>query len=93
MWARVARFDGDPADVDARLERLRSALDAGTFASELADAKLLMLVDRESGGMLGVTLFASEEAMRKADAVMNGGPGNAGSRSAVEFYEVPLHRL
>ena len=93
MWARVARFDGDPADVDARLERLRSALDAGRFASELADAKLLMLVDRESGGMLGVTLFESEEAMRKADAVMNAGPGNAGSRSAVEFYEVPLHRL
>lgn len=93
MWARVARFEGDPADVDARLERLRSALDAGTFASELAGAKLLMLVDRESGGMLGVTLFESEEAMRKADAVMNAGPGNAGSRSAVEFYEVPLHRL
>ena len=93
MWARVARFDGDPADVDARLERLRSALDAGTFASELADAKFLMFVDRETGGMLGVTLFESEDAMRKADAVMNAGPGNAGSRSAVEFYEVPLHRL
>ncbi len=93
MWARVARFDGAPADVDARLERLRSVLDAGTFASELADAKLLMLVDRESGGMIGVTLFDSEEAMRKADELMNAGPGNAGSRSAVEFYEVPLHRL
>ena len=93
MWARVARFEGDPADVDARLERLRSALDAGTFASELADAKLLMLVDRQSGAMLGVTLFESEEAMRRADTVMNAGPGNAGSRSAVEFYEVPLHRL
>jgi hypothetical protein len=93
MWARVARFEGDPADVNARLERLRSALDAGAFASELADTKLLMLVDRESGGMIGVTLFDSEEAMRKADEVMNAGPGNAGSRSAVEFYEVPLHRL
>ena len=93
MWARVARFEGDPADVDGRLERLRSGLDAGTFASELAGAKLLMLVDRESGGMVGVTLFETEEAMRKADAVMNAGPGNAGSRSAVEFYEVPLHRL
>jgi len=93
MWARVARFDGDPADVDARLERLRSALDAGAFASELADTKLLMLVDRQSGGMIGVTLFDSEDAMRKADEVMNAGPGNAGSRSAVEFYEVPLHRL
>ena len=52
-----------------------------------------MLVDRESGGMTGVTLLDSEEAMRKADEVMNAGPGNAGSRSAVEFYEVPLHTL
>jgi hypothetical protein len=93
MWARVARFEGDPADIDARLERLRSAFDAGTVASELGNAKLLMLVDRESGGMVGVALFESEEAMRTADRVMNAGPGNAGSRASVEFYEVPLHTL
>ena len=29
MWARVARFEGDPADVDARIERLRAMFDAG----------------------------------------------------------------
>jgi hypothetical protein len=93
MWARVARFEGDPADIDARLERLRPLLDSGAIPSELADARFLLLVDRASGGMLGVTLFDSEEAMRKGDEVMNAGPGNAGSRSAVEFYEVPLHTL
>ena len=93
MWARVARFDGDPADVDARLQRLRSAFDAGSFPPALAEAKVLLLVDRESGGMLGVALFESEEAMRKGDEAMNAGPGNAGSRSSVEFYEVPLHTL
>ena len=93
MWARVARFEGDPADVAARLQRLRSALDAGSFPPELADAKFLLLVDHESGEMLGVTLFDSEEAMRKGDEAMNAGPGNAGSRSSVEFYEVPLHTL
>jgi hypothetical protein len=93
MWARVARFEGDPADIDARVERLRAGLDAGTFASELADARFLMLVDRTSGGMLGVALFDSEETMRKADEAMNAGPGNAGSRTSVEFYEVPLHTL
>ena len=93
MWARVARFEGDPADIDARLERLRSAIDSAALPSELADAKLLLLVDRASGGMLGVTLFDSEDAMRKGDEAMNAGPGNAGSRSAVDFYEVPLHTL
>jgi hypothetical protein len=93
MWARVARFEGDPADVAARLQRLRSALEAGSVPPELADAKFLLLVDRESGEMLGLTLFDSEEAMRKGDEAMNAGPGNAGSRSSVEFYEVPLHTL
>ncbi len=93
MWARVARFEGDPADVDARLERLRSFIDGNTLPAELEGAKLMMLVDREAGSMIGVTLFESEEAMRQADVVMNAGPGNAGSRSAVEFYEVPLHTL
>jgi hypothetical protein len=93
MWARVARFEGDPADVDARVERLRAFLDSGGLPPELADAKLLLLADRESGGMLGVTLFASEEAMHRGDKVMNVGTGHAGSRSSVEFYEVPLHTL
>ena len=93
MWARVARFEGEPADVDARLQRLRSALDAGALPPVLADATFLLLVDRESGGMLGVTLFDSEEEMRKGDEAMNTGPGNAGSRASVEFYEVPLHTL
>ena len=52
-----------------------------------------MLVDRATGGMLGVTLFESEEALRRGDEVMNRGSGHGGSRSAVEFYEVPLHTL
>ena len=93
MWARVARFEGDPADVDARVGSLRALLDGGDLPPELADAKLLMLVDRATGGMLGVTLFESAEALRRGDEVMNRGSGHGGSRSAVEFYEVPLHTL
>ena len=43
--------------------------------------------------MLGVTLFESEDAMRKGDEAMNAGPGNAGSRASVDCYDVPLHTL
>jgi hypothetical protein len=93
MWARVAWFEGDPRDVDARVQRLRDALDSGDLPYDLGGVRFLMLVDRESGGMVGVTLFESEEALRKRDEAMNAGPGNAGSRASVEFYEVPLHRL
>jgi hypothetical protein len=46
-----------------------------------------------SRGFEACSLFDSEDAMRKGHEVMNAGPGNAGSRSAVEFYEVPLHSL
>src|SRR5436190_18520026 len=29
MWARIARFEGDPADVDERVQRLRAMIDSG----------------------------------------------------------------
>ena len=92
MWARVARFDGDPADIEARIERLRPVLESGRPA-ELEGARFLLLVDRESGNAIGLALFDTEEALRRGDAAMNAGPGHAGSRSTVEFYEVPLHTL
>jgi hypothetical protein len=93
MWARVAKFEGDPADVDVRIERLRPMLDSGAIPPELEGATFLLLVDRASGAALGVTLFDTEEAMRRGDEAMNAGPGHAGGRSSVEFYEVPLHTL
>jgi hypothetical protein len=62
---------------------------SGEVPLELAGAKVLMLVDRQSGGRLAVTIFDTEEAMRKGDAAMNAGqPRNAGTRSSVDFYEV-----
>ena len=54
---------------------------------------MLFLADRATGGVLSITLFESEEAMKKADAVMNSGAGHAGARQSVDFYEVPLHNL
>lgn len=92
LWARVARFDGDPADIDARIERLRLLLESGPPPG-LEGAKFLLLVDRDSGNAIGLALFDTEEALRAGDAVMNAGPGHAGSRATVEFYEVPLHTL
>jgi hypothetical protein len=93
MWARVARFDGSPEDIDARIERVRALLDSGDLPPDLAAARFLMLVDRTSGEALGVTLFDSEEALKKGDEAMNAGAGHAGKRSGVEFYEVPIQTL
>ena len=94
MFARVATFQNDPANVDGAIAALRESIANGlpTMPS-LADAKFLMLADRESGKMIGIALFDTEEALRAGDAEMNAGPGRAGTRSAVEFYEVPVHTL
>ena len=93
MWARVARFEGDPAEVDARIERLRPLLQGDGLPDALAGAKFMLLVNRESGSAIGLALFESEEAMHRGDEAMNAGQGHAGTRSGVEFYEVPLHTL
>ena len=57
-------------------------------------AKMLMLVNRETGRGLGVTLFDSEEAMRRGDAALNAmNPGASERRTSVEFYEVPVQTV
>src|ERR1019366_10652076 len=88
MWARVARFEGDPGTVDAAIEEARAVAASGEVPPELAGAKVLMLVDRQSGGRLVGTMFDTEEAMRRGDAAMNAGQPRAGRRSSVELYEV-----
>jgi hypothetical protein len=95
MYARVARFEGDPSQVDQAIEFVRGQ-QAGSAPPGLEDAKgMLMLVDRESGTGLGITLFESEEAMRRGDEALNdmNPPGAAGRRTSVEFYEVPVQRM
>jgi len=67
MYARVATFEGDPARVDEAIASVRSEVDAGEAPPGLEDAKMLMLVNRETGKGIGVTLFDSEEAMRRGE--------------------------
>ena len=93
MYARVATFENDPAELDAGIASIRETLESGNLPPALAAATFLLLVDRESGKSIGVALFDSEEALRAGDEAMNAGPGAAGRRSSVEFYEVPVHTL
>jgi hypothetical protein len=53
-----------------------------------------MLVNRESGKGLGITLFESEDAMRRGDETLNAmSPGQDERRTSVEFYEVPVQTV
>jgi hypothetical protein len=94
MYARVAAFESDPANVDDAINMVRTEVQSGNVPTGLEGARMLMLVNRESGKGLGVTLFDSEEAMRRGDEALNAmNPGASERRTAVEFYEVPVQTV
>jgi hypothetical protein len=93
VYARIATFESDPANIDAAIEMVRKEV-AGDTPAGLEGAKMLMLVNRETGKGLGVTLFDSEDAMRRGDEALNAmSPGTTERRTSVEFYEVPVQTI
>jgi hypothetical protein len=94
VYARLATFTSDPAHVDDAIAMVRSEVESGSTPPGLEGAKMLMLVDRANGKGVGVTLFESEEAMRRGDEALNAmNPGSTERRTSVEFYEVPVQNI
>jgi hypothetical protein len=94
VYARVATFESDPARVDDAIEMVRSEVDSGETPPGLEGAKMLMLVNRETGKGVGITLFHTEEAMRRGDEALNAmNPGANERRVSVEFFEVPVQTV
>jgi hypothetical protein len=94
VYARVATFQSDPAHVDDAITAVRAEVESGSTPAGLEGAKMLMLVDRASGKGIGVTLFDSEEAMRRGDQALDAmNPGATERRTSVEFFEVPVQTV
>jgi hypothetical protein len=94
MYARVATFESDPSKVDDAIAMVRGQVESGETPPGLEGAKMLMLVNRESGKGVGVTLFESEDAMRRGDEALNTmNPGGTERRVSVEYYEVPVQTV
>jgi hypothetical protein len=94
MYARVATFQGDPAQADEAISRVRGQVESGNPPPGLEGAKMMMLINRETGAGLGVTLFESEEAMRRGDEALNAmTPAQSEARRGVDFFEVPVSTL
>jgi hypothetical protein len=93
MYARIATFQSDPSTIDNAIKMVREEV-AGDTPDGLEGAKMLMLINRETGKGLGVTLFESEDDMRRGDEALNAmNPGPTESRTSVEFYEVPVETV
>ena len=94
MHARIATFESDPGTIDDAIEMVRGEVGSGNTPPGLEGAKMLMLINRETGKGLGVTLFESEEAMRRGDEALTAmSPGASERRTSVEFYEVPVETV
>ena len=93
MYARVAVFEGDPASVDSAIDQVRADVESSEMPPGLEGVKMLMFVNRESGKGLGITLFESEDAMRRGHEDLNAMSPGAGARTSVEFYEVPVQTV
>jgi hypothetical protein len=92
VYARVASFEGDPANVDEAISRVRGEVSSGQRPPGLEGAKsMMMLVNRETGKGLGVTFFETEDDLRRGDEALNNmNPGGGGRRTSVEVYEVAV---
>jgi hypothetical protein len=94
VFARVATFESDPSRVDEAIAMVRSQVASDETPPGLQGAKMLMLVNRETGKGVGITLFDSEEAMRRGDETLNAmNPGGTERRTSVEFFEVPVETV
>jgi hypothetical protein len=94
MYARVATFESDPAKVDDAIAMVRGEVESGETPEGLEGAKMMMLVNRETGKGVGITIFDSEEAMRRGDEALNAmSPGGSERRTSVEFFEVPVQTV
>jgi hypothetical protein len=96
MHARVTVLSGSPADVDAGIENFRD--NVVPFTTE--DGKgAILLVDRQSGKALAITLWNDEEAMRaseeRANALRAGAAEQMGAtqQPTVERYEVAVFEV
>ena len=94
MYARIAMFESDPGALDEMIDAVRAEVESGKEPEGLEGAKFLMLVNRESGQNIGLTLFDSEEAMRRGHEALEAmSPGENTGRRSVELYEVPVQNL
>ena len=90
MYARVTRFEGTDADAVRAAAKEIDGSDGPPPGVRATGYTLLL--DPKTGENIAITLFETEEDMKKGDETLNEmSPTNDDmKRTSVEFYEVPL---
>ncbi|HEX2109552.1 MAG TPA: hypothetical protein VHF70_09795 [Rubrobacteraceae bacterium] len=97
MFARVSRFEGSPERMDEALRHVREQV-LPQLQRQDGSKGLIALGDRQSGTVLGVTLWESEEAMQASEEEANRlreDSAEAADQTVanVERYEVALFEV
>jgi hypothetical protein len=99
MHARVATFTGEPVMAERAVEAIRGQVEADWESPPegLEHVKeLLVLVDRDGGTGLGITLYETEEELARGDEALNAmsppDPEATGRRTNVSIYEVVVRK-
>lgn len=93
MHARVTTLNGSPGDVDSGIANFEA--NVVPFAQEQGDGAIL-LVDRQSGKAIAITLWADEQALSASEEAANALRTDAASQMGasesptVERYEVAV---
>lgn len=93
MHARVTTLSGSPDDVDAGIANFQA--NVLPFAQEQGSGAIL-LVDRQSGKAMAITLWEDEQALRASDAAAESLRAEAATQMGasetptVERYEVAV---
>ena len=95
MFARIATFEGDQAQISQMAEAI--GRDSASGPPEGVPGKeFLLLTGRDSGKMVAIVLFETEDDLRQGDATLNemSPPADLGSvaRRSVEMFEVAVHQ-
>jgi hypothetical protein len=91
VYVRVATFE-QGSGLDEAIDQVKNDVQTDNRPPGLEDAKgMMMLVNRDTGKSLGIVMFETEEALKRGDEALNAmTPGGEGTRTNVEFYEMPV---
>ena len=98
MHARVSIFEGPPDMIDESLRHAREVILPQAKEMDPGFKGIIALTDRQSGKLLGITFWESEEAMRATEEGANrlreeSAEAGRGTVVGVERYEVGLFEV
>jgi len=99
MHARIATFEGPPDRLDDAVAAVRSQIESQWDSPPEGMEGIKetwVLVDRNAGKGLGITVYETEEDLRRGDEALNAmsrpGAAAVGQRTGVGLYEVALRK-